>query len=303
MKYGYACINTELAKQNISTNRTLRRKTLAEQGLGYYENLVIQNLLDLKKILEWNESHDIRFFRISADLFTHRDQINIKRLPSYNNIILPLLKANGNYILEHNHRVSIHADHFTILASQNRDVVNNSIRDLEFFGEVFDLMGLPRTHEYKINVHVGTHKPTKEEAGWRFYKQLDKINAGALSRLTVENDDNLNGFAVIDLYNHVYKHFKVPIVFDYHHHMLNPGGLSEEQALRLSLSTWPTGITPVTHYSSSKKLYEDNSSRDIAHADYIHNKVQTYGLDFDIMFEAKMKEQSILRYQNSSLSI
>ena len=50
MKYGYACIDTELAKQNISTNRTLRRKTLADQGLIYYENLVIQNLLDLKKI-------------------------------------------------------------------------------------------------------------------------------------------------------------------------------------------------------------------------------------------------------------
>jgi len=303
MKYGYACINTDLSKQGISTNRTLRRKTLADQGLGYYENLVILNLMDLKKILEWNEAHGIRFFRISADLFTHRDQINIKRLPSYNNIILPLLKANGNYILEHNHRVSIHADHFTILASQNRDVVNNSIRDLEFFGEIFDLMGLSRTREYKINVHVGTHKPTKEEAGWRFYKQLDKINASALSRLTVENDDNLNGFAVIDLYNHLYKHFRIPIVFDYHHHMLNPGGLSEEAALKLAISTWPAGITPVAHYSSSKKLYENNLSRDIAHADYIYQKVQTYGLDFDIMFEAKMKEQSILRYQNNLLDI
>jgi UV DNA damage endonuclease len=303
MKYGYACINTELAKQNISTNRTLRRKTLADQGLSYYENLVIQNLLDLQKILEWNESNNIKFFRISADLFTHRDQISINRLPSYNNIILPLLRTIGNYVKDHNHRVSIHADHFTILASQRREVVNNSIRDLEFFGEVFDLMGLPRTHEYKINVHVGTHKPTKEEAGWRFYKQLDKMSAAALSRLTVENDDNLNGFSVIDLYNHVYKHFKIPIVFDYHHHRLNPGGLSEEQALRLALSTWPSGITPVTHYSSSKRLNENSSSMESAHADYIYEKVQTYGLDFDIMFEAKMKEQSIIRYQNNFLSI
>jgi UV DNA damage endonuclease len=303
MKYGYACINTELSSQGISTNRTLRRKTLADQGLSYYENLVILNLIDLKKILEWNENHGIKFFRISADLFTHRDQIDVSTLPSYSNIILPLLKSTGNYIQEHNHRVSIHADHFTILASQNPSVVNNSIRDLDFFGNIFDLMGLPRTHESKINVHVGTHKPSKEEAGFRFCKQLNNLSAAALSRLTVENDDNLNGFAVIDLYNHVYKHHRIPIVFDYHHHMLNPGGLSEEDALKLALSTWPDGITPVTHYSSSKKLYEDQTSRDIAHADYIYKKIQTYGLDFDIMFEAKMKEQSIIRYQNNLLDI
>lgn len=302
MKYGYACINTELSKQKISTNRTLRRKTLAEQGINYYENLVILNLIDLKKILEWNEYNDIKFFRISADLFTHRDQINIKDLPSYDNIILPLLKSNGDYIKKHNHRVSIHADHFTILASQNPNVVNNSIRDLEFFGEILDLMGLSRTPEYKINIHIGTHKPSKEDAGWRFYKQLDKINDSALSRLTVENDDNLNGFAVIDLYNHVYKHYKIPIVFDYHHHKLNPAGLSEEQALKIALSTWPSGITPATHYSSSKKLNEDIKARNIAHADYVYEKVQTYGLDFDIMFEAKMKEQSVIRYSKGILN-
>jgi UV DNA damage endonuclease len=303
MKYGYACINTELSKIGISTNRTIRRKTLADQGIGYYENLVILNLIDLKKILEWNELQEIKFFRISADLFTHRDQINLKKLPSYGNIIEPLLKSIGNYIIANKHRVSIHADHFTILASQRPDVVNAGIRDLDFFGEVFDIMGLSQTPEYKINVHVGTHKPTKEEAGFRFYKQLDKLTAAALSRLTVENDDSPNGFSVIDLYNHVYKHFKLPIVFDYHHHMLNPGGLSEEQALKLAMSTWPAGITPIAHYSSSKKIYEDTSSRDIAHADYIHSKIQTYGLDFDIMFEAKMKEQSVIRYADNFLGI
>lgn len=303
MKYGYACINTELSKQGISTNRTLRRQTLIDKGIEYYENLVILNLIDLKKILEWNESQGIKFFRISADLFTHRDQINLKRLPSYESTILPLLESVGNYIKDHNHRVSIHADHFTILASQRREVRWNSIRDLEFFGEIFDLMGLPRTPEYKINVHIGTHKPSKEDAGLMFYKQLDKMTGSVLRRLTVENDDNLNGFSVLDLYNYVYKLFRLPIVFDYHHHKLNPGGLSEEKALKLAMSTWPDGIIPVAHYSSSRKIHENSLVMESAHADYIYEKIQTYDLDFDIMFEAKMKEQSILRYRDTLLEI
>lgn len=301
MEYGYACINTELAKDKITTNRTLRRKTLAEKGISYYENLVIANLLDLKKILEWNESNNIRFFRISADLFTHRDQIIPRDLPSYNNIIKPLLRNIGNYIKDHNHRVSIHADHFTILASQRDDVVNNSITDLNFFGKIFDLMGLDRSPYYKINVHVGTFRPSKQEAANRFLESFYKLNDSARSRLTVENDDSPNGFSTVDLFHYIYKKHPIPIVFDYHHHSLNSGNMSEESALNLAHQTWGD-IKPVVHYSSSKRLNEDNSAKDIAHADYVYEKIQTYDLDFDIMLEAKMKEQAVLKYSKALLN-
>ena len=303
MEYGYACINTELGKQNITTNRTLRRKTLAEKGLGYYESLVLQNLDDLLTILQWNETNGIRFFRISADLFSHKDLIEIHRLPSAAQIERKL-DFIGRYITNHGHRVSIHADHFTILASQRRDVVRKSIVDLEFYSTIFDYMKLDRNPQYKINVHIGTHKPDKKEALYRFYQALQGLAFHALGRLTIENDDSPNGYTVEDLYYFNMEYFPtqpIPIVFDYHHHMLNPGNLSEEQALKLAASTWPDGIKPVAHYSSSKKLYEDSNARDIAHSDYIHEKIQTYGLDFDIMFEAKMKEQAVISYSQTLL--
>jgi UV DNA damage endonuclease len=301
MKYGYACINTELSKQKISTNRTLRLKTLEEKGLEYYESLIFDNLSDLYTILQWNEAHGIKFFRISADLFTHRNRISLRALPSFDRISSELAKI-GDYIKAHGHRVSIHADHFTILASQRESVVDNGIIDLNFFGEIMDLMGLDRSPYYKINVHVGTAKPSKEEAGLKFAKNIQRLSPSALSRLTVENDDSPNGFTVEDLYNYVYKLYPVPIVFDYLHGRLNPGRLSEEESLRLALSTWADGVTAATHYSSSKKVYEDALARNTAHADYIHEKVQTYSLDFDIMFEAKAKESSVLRYLSSPLN-
>jgi UV DNA damage endonuclease len=304
MRYGYACINTELSKQKITTNRTLRRKTLQEKGIEYYESLVLQNLDDLLTILQWNEKNGIRFFRISADLFSHKDQIQIHRLPSAS-LIERKLDFIGRYIMDHGHRVSIHADHFTILASQRRDVVQKSIDDLEFYSTIFDYMKLDRSPQYKINVHIGTHKPSKKEALYRFYQALQGLAFHALGRLTIENDDSPNGYTVEDLYNFNMEYFPtqpIPIVFDYHHHMLNPGTLSEQAALRLAATTWPKDIKPVAHYSSSKKLHEDSQSRDIAHADYIHEKIQTYGLDFDIMFEAKMKEQAVISYSQKLLS-
>lgn len=303
MKYGYACINTELAKQNITTNRTLRRKTLKEKGTLYYDSLVLQNLDDLLTILQWNERNGIRFFRISADLFSHKDLIQIHQLPSVN-LIERKLDFIGRYIMDHGHRVSIHADHFTILASQREDVVRKSIDDLTFFSTIFDYMKLPRNHHYKINVHIGTHKPTKKEALYRFYQALQGVPFHALGRLTIENDDSPNAYTVEDLYDFNMEYFPtqpIPIVFDYHHHRLNPGSLSEKQALRLAASTWPEGIPPVVHYSSSKQLNEDAKARDIAHADYVYEKIQTYGLDLDIMFEAKMKEQAVISYSEKLL--
>ena len=302
MRYGYACLNTELSTKGIRANRRLMRKTLQVKGINNYEELVIQNIRDLKTICEWNVLHGINFYRIPADLFSQRDLIVLQELPSYK-AISRLLRDVGDYVQSHGVRVSMHADHFTILASQKDSVVHNSIVDLNFFGQVFDVMGLPRTPEYKINVHVGTFKPSKQEAGQRFVGNIQQLTDAALSRLTVENDDGVNGFSISDLHNHVYQNFPIPIVFDYHHYRLNPGGQTEEAALKTALSTWPAGITPATHYSSSRKIHENPSAKDIAHADYIYEKIQTYGLDFDIMFEAKMKEQSTLRYHRNFLSI
>ena len=52
------------------------------------------------------------------------------------------------------------------------------------------------------------------------------------------------------------------------------------------------------HYSSSRRLNEDDSVRVQAHADMIYETVDTYGYDIDIMFECKQKEVAVLQYRN-----
>ena len=44
-----------------------------------------------------------------------------------------------------------------------------------------------------------------------------------------------------------------PLVFDYLHHALCPGGLSERQALEAALGTWPAGVRPVVHYRCARR--------------------------------------------------
>jgi UV DNA damage endonuclease len=89
----------------------------------------------------------------------------------------------------------------------------------------------------------------------------------------------------------------IPIVFDYLHHKFCSGGLSEEQAFHLAVSTWSPEVTPVVHFSSAKKLFEDEAALDAAHADYIYERVEVYGKDVDVMLEAKAKELALRKYQ------
>jgi UV DNA damage endonuclease len=100
------------------------------------------------------------------------------------------------------------------------------------------------------------------------------------------------------LYNYIHKKIGVPITFDYHHHTFHPDELSEEQALRLAATTWPENVRQCCHYSESKaREYKDDKIRKQAHSDYIIDEIKTYGLDLDIVVEAKAKELAVLNHQ------
>ena len=104
-------------------------------------------------------------------------------------------------------------------------------------------------------------------------------------------------YSVKELYEGIYKKICVPIVFDFYHHKFCTGGLTEQEALELALSTWPKDITPCTHYSESRrKEHLDESIKAQVHSDLIYNKIPTYGHKFDCVVEAKHKELAIVNY-------
>lgn len=295
MEIGYACINTELQKQGIK-NRTLITRTLEKKGWEYYNQLVLDNVRDLKKILEWNEAHQIRAFRVSADLFPQKHLVksirNLDRFPE----IEAALREVGSYAVAHGHRISFHVDAYCIPASQKQQVVENSFHEINYLSEILDVMGVECSQKNKVNFHLGTFKPSKKEAVARFLNNVHLLSPSAWKRATIENDDNPNAFSVRDLYEMVYPHVKLPIVLDYFHHSLNTGGDTLEDVIEMVKETWGD-IRPMTHYSSSAKLNENADKKNIAHADYIYEKIPS---DFgDVMIEAKAKEKAVLRYRNT----
>lgn len=298
---GYACINmgfSSLPKsQRITTNRSMIKRTFQERGIGYASELALQNLRDLYTILEWNLEHDIFFYRLSSDIIPWASEYDITTMPNFGAIHAAALRA-GNFAREHGMRLTAHPGPFNKLASPKERVFELTKTDLSVHADLFDLIGLPRTPFAKLNIHVGAAYGDKPFALDNFCRNFERLPENVRSRLTVENDDKTSLYSTLELYEGVYKRIGTPIVFDYHHHMLHPGGQTEQEALELALSTWGD-IKPVVHYAESRALEHGNPKiKPQAHSDLVYNTLNDYGHTFDIMIEAKHKELALLQYRD-----
>jgi UV DNA damage endonuclease len=294
MNLGYACINMSMGKK-VTTNRTMVKKTFNEKGLDYVSELALLNAKDIVRILEWNRMNGINFFRLSSALIPWGDNIDITQLKDYKEIKSELKKA-GDFAKFWNMRINSHPGPFNVLPSPNESVIQKTIADLELHGKVFDMMGLSKTPYNNINIHCNGVYGDKQSAMDRLIKNFKRLSPSVRKRLTLENDDKASMYSVKDLM-YIHKHTGIPIVFDYHHHQFCTGDLSEEQALKLAATTWPEGIKQEVHYSESKALHENNpKEKPQAHSLYINSLPNTYGLDLDVMVEAKGKELAILPF-------
>lgn len=295
---GYCCINLTLREKGIFTNRGMIKRTFQAKGPEYAGELALQNLKDLYIILEWNNHHNIKIFRISSTIFPWMSEYEFEDLPNFDEIHNQL-RLIGKYVKDNNMRVGFHPGQFCVLPSPTEKVVVNTINELDKSAQILDYMGLPINHKYSLNIHVGGSYGDKVETLKRFRQNFSKLSTSAQARLVVENDDKESQYSVHDLFHGISNQIGVPITFDFFHHTFCTGDLSTDDAARLAASTWPNGIRPLAHFSSSKKVFEDESVIARSHADLLYEKIPEIGEHFDIEIEAKSKELALFNYVDS----
>ena len=297
---GYCCIpmgcnEGKPKKEHITVNRGMVRRTFDAKGLPYVSELIIENLKDTLKVLDYNLKNHIYIYRLSSDSFPWMSEYEFSDLPNFK-LIQILMAQIGEKIKSNNIRVSYHPGPFNVISSQNDLVVEKTIKELNKHAELMDLMGLEQSTFYPINIHINITKPTREEAAVRFCEQFENLSESCKLRLVVENDDGQNQYSVKMLHDWVHTKIGIPITFDQHHFNYGPQDQSMEEALRLAHSTWKTRV--LTHMSSPKTLEDTSSGKQTAHADYIYEEIKTFGLDFDTEIEAKAKDLAVIRYRN-----
>ncbi len=295
---GYCClsigINKDLSKKNhIMVNRSMVKKTFDQRGLNYVSELIQLNLTDTLKVLKYNLANGIMVYRMSCDTFPWLTNYEFTSLPQFNKI-KSLLETIGNFVQEHNIRVGYHPGPFVVLSSLREDVVLKSADELNKYAEIMDLMRLPLTTFYSINIHLNSAQPTREASAKRFCENFQLLSPSCQKRIVVENDDKLAQFTIQDLHRLVYVNINTPLTIDSLHWQCHNDGYSWEDTFNLAISTWET--KPLAHHSSSRKLFEDSTAALQSHADFLHEKFVTT-CEIDVELECKMKDLALFNYR------
>ena len=284
MKIGYPCINRGIG---CTSNSTFRLASYSEERLV---QKVENNLNCLFKILQYNVQNGFYFFRISSDLipFASHPVCTFDWVGHFREQFGDI----GAFIGKHNIRISMHPDQFVLINALKDDVVERSVRELEYHCTVLDEMALDSTA--KIQIHLGGVYGDKRSAMDRFIERYNSLSRSLKSRLAIENDDR--SYSLEDCLS-VHEKIGIPIIFDAFHHQCLNNGQTLRQGLELSGRTWKAsdGI-PMVDYSSQQR-----GRRSGSHAKTLNIAIfkkflhEARGLDFDLMLEIKDKETSALK--------
>ncbi|EPB87176.1 hypothetical protein HMPREF1544_06001 [Mucor circinelloides 1006PhL] len=286
-RLGYACMNTILRKQkpSVFSARTCRLATVAEKGIDVIKEIALQNVADMKTMIQWNEDHNIRFMRLSSDMFPFASH---EKIGYEIDFAEKELKEAGDLANKYKHRLTMHPGQYNQLVSLNPKVVANTARELYYHAHMLDLMGMDQ--DSVMIIHMGGVYGDREAALARFEQEYQKLPDTVKRRLVLENDEL--GYSVSDLLP-ICQKLQVPLVLDWHHHHINPGNVTDLLSLLPAINkTWTDkGIRPKQHYSESRNGAVTQMERR-AHSDRVQNLPPTTD-DVDLMIEAKDKEQAV----------
>ena len=222
-------------------------KDVAEQKLW---DLMVGNIESTRLLVErvGQLDQNLRMVRLSSDLlpvYTQSDWAYFWRRADVRDYCERNFLSIGDSARINNVRLSFHPGQFTVLASDNPDIVNRSIEEFEYHADMARFMGYGKSfQDFKINVHIsGRAGPAGIRAA------LKRLSTEARNCITIENDEISWGIdSSLELGN------DLALVLDIHHHWIHTGEyfeINDERTKRI-IDSW-RGNRPVLHYSVSRE--------------------------------------------------
>lgn len=193
-RLGYVTDNLTLKQSDILTNRTARLITVKNKGIKYLIQLTRANLRDLFTIIQWNEKHNIKLYRMSSGLFPHltnpeliSEPGNFKKFAYDIGLFRDSLKRIGDFARKHNHRLTFHPDPFISLGTSNPAILLRNKRELYAHARILDIMNLDLNSI--IVIHGGGAYADKQKTMKTWVRNFNKLTPRIKRRLVLENDE------------------------------------------------------------------------------------------------------------------
>jgi len=304
-------------------------KVLGEPGLRSHDSRRWQNgphlsvsLAYLRDLFAYLERAGISMYRMASQLVPYATH---PEMPAFHGQVEECareLAALGEKARALDLRLSFHPSQYVVLNAPDEALAARGMAEVEVQARVLEAMGLGP--EAVVVVHVGGLYEGRAAARERFARRAEGLSAAARARLVVENDER--AFSLADLL-WIHQRTGLRVVFDYLHHLNNPGGMDVAEAALAALRTWPAAQTPKVHFSSPRTEMRLVSQRDPAtgrqvevlrpplwtqHSDYVNpfefvaflRRMEAEGArPFDVMLEAKAKDLALLRLREDLASL
>ena len=288
MNLSLCCISNMLAEEGHKF-RTMTFKSFSskskEESLEKLSGIVANNFSVSEKIIRHCAAIGIKGYRVSSDLLPviNHPEVNValEDLPNFGFINYEILKLK-KAIEETGIRVSAHPSEYISLTSEDDKVINNSIKDLEQHAEIFERLGLDRSHNNPLNIHIRKEGDPDQLCNI-FMKNFERLSDGVKSRLVLENNDTGTTWDVVTLKKYFYRNHNIPVTFDNLHHKMLNKGVSHCDAFFDAYETWNDTI-PIFHYSEGK-----NNGR--AHKDMADELPENFGKE--VLFDVELKSKDI----------
>ncbi len=292
IRLGLCCLFRDEPIRFRTATATAISRMKRPDALAKLSGLGLANANALWAALQFCAGNGIGCFRVNSQILPLKTRptcgYQIEELPDGDEIVRRF-KACGRFAKKHNLRTCFHPDQFVVLNSPRPEVVESSIRELEYQALVAAWIGAD-----VINIHAGGAYGDKQKALAAFVGNLDRLSSRARTRLTVENDDRV--FTPVDLLP-LCSSTGIPLVYDVHHHRCNPDGMSVEQATRKALTTW--NREPLFHLSSPIEGWGGPNPR--RHHDFIDVAdfpACWHGKAITVEVEAKAKEVAVAKLRS-----
>ena len=296
IRWGLCCLVVDAPLTFRAATHAYVSRLDADRRLAYLDAIALANTRTLVETIEYCARLGIGAFRITSQLFplaTHPlSGFGIDALPGAREIRAGLATAR-RLAEESGIRLSFHPDQFIVLNSARPEVVDSAIAELEWHGELAELVGAD-----VICLHGGSTAGGRDDAIDRLVRGVARLSERVRSRLALENDDRCH--AVIDLLAACLA-TDVPLVLDAHHHRVLSGDLSLEEATDWAIATWGDR-EPYFHLSSPRAGWGSGDPR--PHADFIDaSDVPSYwielGVPMTVDVEAKAKERAVVAVRDA----